>query len=80
MSMAKTSNNTRKLSLKLAKAETEVCKTMVIKENCKPPNAVHIQAKFFLSAIILSIIIIFETKTKIEFLKIIFKMRNSNTI
>jgi hypothetical protein len=40
--MAKTSNNTIKLSHKLAKAETEVCKTMIIKEDCKPPNAVHI--------------------------------------
>jgi hypothetical protein len=47
MLMVKTSNNTRKLSLKLAKADTEVCKTMVIKENCKPPNVVHIQAKSF---------------------------------
>jgi hypothetical protein len=31
--MAKTSNNTRKLSHKLAKAETEVCKTIHIVEN-----------------------------------------------
>jgi hypothetical protein len=93
--MAKTSNNTIKLSHKLAKAETEVCKTMIIKKDCKPPNAVHIsnripfvkkkkkiQTEFLLLAIMLSVIIIIETQTKIEFVRIIFKfkMRKSNTV
>jgi hypothetical protein len=43
--VAKTSNNARKLSHKLAKGETEVCKTIAIKENCKPQSAVHISSE-----------------------------------